>query len=67
MRQSTYKFYQKGTDKQKRADMTFDFKRPDADKVKNWSLSEKILAKAYLEGVKERFEFFMKETQELIK
>lgn len=67
MRQSVYKFYQKGTDNQMRADIAFDFKRPDAEKVKKWTVEQKILCKAYLLGVRERFEDFMKETSELIK
>lgn len=65
--QTKHQFYHTGVDNQKRADITIDLKRLDKSKMKEWTLGEKIMAKAFIERVSGIFEVFKNEILEAIK
>lgn len=65
--QTKHQFYHKGTVNQKRADITIDLKRLDKKKMKEWTVSEKIMAKAFIERISGIFDAFKKEILEAIK
>lgn len=65
--QTKHQFYHEGVDNQKRADITIDLKRLDKEKMKEWTVEQKILAKAFIERVSGIFEVFKNEITEAIK
>jgi hypothetical protein len=65
--QTKHQFYHKGTDNQKRADITIDLKRLDKEKMKGWTVEQKIMAKSFIERVSGIFEVFKNEILEAIK
>jgi len=65
--QTKHQFYHTGVDNQKRADITIDLKRLDKEKMKEWTVSEKIMAKAFIERVSGIFDVFKNEIMEAIK
>lgn len=60
------KFYHKGINVQKSADIIIDLKRPDIEKLKAWSLSERITALAFLNEAKSKFESFVSEAKKAL-
>lgn len=67
MAQIKHQFYHTGVDNQKRADITIDLKRLDKKKMKEWTLGEKIMARAFVERITSQFEIFKNEILEAIK
>lgn len=67
MAQAKHQFYHKGHEVMKKADITIDLKRPDKTNMKEWTVSQKIAAKAFMERVSAVFEAFNKEINEAIK
>jgi hypothetical protein len=65
--QTKHQFYHTGVDNQKRADITIDLKRLDKEKMKEWTVSEKIMAKAFIKRVSGIFEVFKNEILDAIK
>jgi hypothetical protein len=65
--QTKHQHYRKGVNNQKRADITIDLKRLDKDKMKEWTVEQKLTAKAFIERVSGIFEVFKNEILEAIK
>lgn len=65
MKATTRKFYSKGVDLQKRADIGVDLKRPDVKQMQKWTASQRILAKAFIKDCESRFQLWKKAIDEL--
>lgn len=59
------KFYSKGTDTQKRSDVSMTLKRVNQKQLQKWTASERILAKAFIKDCEVRFEAWKKVINDL--
>ncbi len=58
MRSIIMRFFRKGINVQKRADIIIDLRKPDSKIIHKWSLSQKLLALAFLEDCDNKFKDF---------
>lgn len=65
MKNTTMKFYSKGTDNQKRADIGMILRRTDIKQMQKWTAAQRILAKAFIKDCEVRFERWKKQIEAL--
>lgn len=62
--QSKREFFHKGVDNQKRPDIVIDLRRVSPDKIKEWSLSQRLMALAFIRDARNTFNAFEKEIKD---
>ena len=63
MARTKLQFYKTNSETQRRADISIELYRLDSGKMKQWSVSEKLMAKAFLHDMESRFDAFKKEIE----
>lgn len=61
------RYFHKGVNLQKKADILIDLRRPDSKKIKNWTVEQKLLATAWLNDIKSKFADFENELLKTLK
>jgi hypothetical protein len=59
--QTKHEFYHRGTDNQKRSDISIDMRRPSKEQMKLWSVRSKIGLRAWLTDIDKSYKAFRKE------
>jgi len=67
MTQIKHQFYRTGVDNQKKADIIIDLKRLDKEKMKEWTVEQKLFAKSFMNKMERQFEIFKNEILEAVK
>jgi len=62
--QSKRSFFRNGTDKQKVPDVVVDLRRPSAEQISKWTLSQRILLLGFMADCRGQFDAFEKELKE---
>jgi len=66
MKNIVMRFFHKGVNSQKRADFIMDLRRPESKVINRWSLSEKIVALAFVEECESKFMDFKNELKKTL-
>lgn len=63
MARTTRKFFQKGIDKQRAASIIIDIRRPNSKEISKWTLSQKILALAFIKETRSTADAYFNELE----
>lgn len=60
MKASEHRFFRKGIENQKKADIKFSISAPDAKEISKWTTEQKLIARDFINDVEVSFNKFKK-------